>query len=549
MTSGDVPAPLAEGDFSATPVAHVLLYVFERKLDGTLVVWPEPGPDGEVPKGQDRIRFQGGTPVAGRFREGASSLDRGLLPMLGRTSGPYAFYESDLVGQSAQAVTGHVDARSLITASLRSAAREDAVDAVLRRIGDGRIRLRPDLDLSKFEFNAKEKGFVDMLRATSGTPHELIADFGDAKIARRLLYLLAITKSIEPYVAPSKAPGGRASMQTTPQARARVDTSPERPHSMPPPPLTPPAQAKTPTPLPPKKPSSRPPPARGSSPRHASSIEIPPSPPDGLSKEMRERWDEIAKRSIAIEEENYFQMLGVSRDVSTNALRDAYLGLVKRWHPDRLPRELAALKPFVDRVFHHLTTAHETLTDETERPKYNRLVQDGGGTPAADRKVANIVQAAMSFQKVEVLMKRNNLAEARRLLDEALQLNPEEPDYYAQSALLELQLHPGKDAPYATMLASVDKALAMDVKRERAHFVKATILKRMGNNGEALRHFKKALELNPRNIDAEREIRIAGMRGTSASSKPPPPGAGSVSGEGLLSKLFGSSKKKDKASK
>src|SRR5687768_4728771 len=95
--SANLPEPLAQGDLANTPFAHVLLYVQKHALSGSLVVWqPETGD--EKPK-QDRIRFENGVPIAGRLLERASRLDRGMLPLFARTSGPYAFYEDiDLVG-------------------------------------------------------------------------------------------------------------------------------------------------------------------------------------------------------------------------------------------------------------------------------------------------------------------------------------------------------------------------------------------------------------------------------------------------------------------
>src|SRR5262245_44604107 len=127
--AANLPEPIAEGDLAKTPFAHVLLYAEKHGLNGTLVVWrPEPGE--EKPK-QDRMLFEQGRIVAGRLIDRAPRLDRGLLPLFARTSGPYAFYQDvDLVGGGDATRTGRVDLLPLIAASLRGSSRDDVVSRV-----------------------------------------------------------------------------------------------------------------------------------------------------------------------------------------------------------------------------------------------------------------------------------------------------------------------------------------------------------------------------------------------------------------------------------
>ena len=91
----------------------------------------------------------------------------------------------------------------------------------------------------------------------------------------------------------------------------------------------------------------------------------------------------------------------------------------------------------------------------------------------------------------------------------------------------------------------LDKAIAMNTRCEKAYFWRGMLYKRLGKTELAARDFRKVGELNPRNIDAAREVRLHTMRagasgvvqeGKTRDSSPPPPKAGEK--PGLLGRLF-----------
>jgi tetratricopeptide (TPR) repeat protein len=154
--------------------------------------------------------------------------------------------------------------------------------------------------------------------------------------------------------------------------------------------------------------------------------------------------------------------------------------------------------------------------------------------------------AAKEHQKAEVLMRQRSFESAASLLSSAIELVPDESDLLATYAWCIFNL-PQSDGRVKEMMTAVDRALAIEPKHDRAHYYKGMILQRTGKNAEALTSFKKALELNKKNADAAREVRLAEMRGksgTTGRNSAAPPATGEKKAEGgLLSKLFGSSKK------
>jgi curved DNA-binding protein CbpA len=65
--------------------------------------------------------------------------------------------------------------------------------------------------------------------------------------------------------------------------------------------------------------------------------------------------------------ENFYELLGVSEDASTGEIDRAWRERVRRYHPDVNDDARATAQ------FKTLQTAHEVLTDETERAAYDRL--------------------------------------------------------------------------------------------------------------------------------------------------------------------------------
>jgi len=532
------PAPIAEGSAAKTPFAHILVYLETNALTGTLAMWSD---DAGEP-GQDRVLFENGRPVAARFSQSARTLREGLLTLFERQRAPYAFYEANLLGESPSILRGTIDIWALLAESLRENARDDMVEAVLGRFGATLLRMQPGIDLRRFGLDESERPLVELLLASPANVDALVRGSGlPNRLGRRLVYLLAITKAVAPYdgpVTPTARPAtgshpvpsdlrrtppgtripqpGGIHFSTAPGVSAPPSTAGRRPSS-PAVPLVIPAV----------------PAASDTSIRVGSSTSIVPPAPSALSPALAARWQEITARSKLIDNENYFDMLGVSRKAKAEEAKNAYFALAKVWHPDRLAPELASLKPLVEQVFSYLSEAHDTLTNEEKRLKYSQSVKEGGGTPATDRLMTTILDGAMQFQRVELLAKKQDWDEALSLLDRILVASPDEPDYHAMKAWLLMQKHPGKAAPLSDMLASASSALDLHADHEKALFYKGLILKRMGRTAEAYKFFRKANVLNPRNVEAAREVRLSNMRGERVSKAPPPPGAG-----GLLGNLF-----------
>jgi len=292
------------------------------------------------------------------------------------------------------------------------------------------------------------------------------------------------------------------------------------------------------------------PPAAPAAPVAAAPAPAAPAAPAG-GVDLAARRAEIEARSAAVDHDDFFTLLGVTQDVAPERIRTAYFALAKQWHPDRQPADLQDLKSQVARVFARISEAYQTLSDAGRRAEYAASLQEKAESRAAEEeKVVRAFDAALEFQKAEILLKKRDLAGAEALAQRALNADPEEPEYLTLYVWIQA-LRRGDPAPgqesagaaagrYDDLIQQLDAVLEKEPRYERALFYRASLLKRSGQADKAIRDFQLVAELNPKNIDAIREVRLHEMRKRGAPEPQPPQGGGGggAGGPGLLGKIF-----------
>jgi curved DNA-binding protein CbpA len=538
--TSSVPKPLAEGTLSATPFAHVLLSIQKRGLSGTLAIWPE-----DDRPGQDRILFRSGAPAAGRFLDPAADFERALLHVFPRHQGPYAFYEADLIGDAKGVLRGQVDSLSLIATAMRAHVPKDAMTRVIKKLGLERQRIKKGAPLVRLQLQSNEMAFIELMRAEPATAPVLTEQFGDPKLAQRMLYLLAITGCLEVY-RPVSQQKLKAVSSTDSMRKSTPPHRPSRPSGT----MHPPG----------RRPSSRPgsrdshlPGGDSVLPTSVSNLpmgktlsgeivaprELPPPAPRGLSDEHTKRWEETSRVLSMMDRQNYFEMLGVRESAGASDIRSKYMSLAKKWHPDKLPQELDELRPWVEEVFHMLTLANDTVSDEKKRAEYQKTVMQGGGTPESERKLNVMVEAAINFQKVDTLVKRRRYEEAIDICDGAMAVVRKEADYPAMKAWILLLRDGVENEDIADEIRALLKTtFKLNPDHVHGHFTRAHFLKRMGDHEKAHKHFKKVVNLDPKNLEALREVRVGEMRKSRGRSSSPPPRPGDPKRPSIFGKFF-----------
>lgn len=579
--------PSAEGTLGRTPFAHVLLYAHARGLTGVVELEPEGAGvlaqvllvDGRLAK----VLGEGLSPRLGEvlvettsltadqiddayaFREsrslGRALLEEGLVTEdelrvalalqverkltslfeLGDET-RFAYYHGDerVAGVGGDELSS-LDPFPVIWKGVKQAPPWEHVHGTLARIGGYGLRLVAQAEPARFGFDADEAAVAAALEGAAVRIHDVLRlGLLPASATQLVLYALVATKQVEVV---ELSPSARALASSPPppaasgqQPLARVALQPRVVPQGP----APAVEGRAPS-------SARDPRAPTPMPEQSGLTATPmddPGPGGDLSDDPARRRLQVVSRASAAVDEDLYAVLGVAPTSTPAEVEAAFLDRMKRWHPDRLPSALADVRAVATRLVARLTEARATLVDPARRRAYDDVLAGGTSTQDEEAQVERVLRAASDFQKAQVHLKRNDLAACEEAVRAAWEGDPTQADYLALLTWVESQ-KPEAQAPdaLAKLIAKLDKAVSLGERCERAYFYRGMLLKRAGQLPRAMADFRRSAELDPRNLDAVREVRLYTMRGGAPSvpppkpstSKSPPPPAG---GGGLLGRLF-----------
>ena len=271
-------------------------------------------------------------------------------------------------------------------------------------------------------------------------------------------------------------------------------------------------------PPPPKKAPAKPDPSRDPT---GGRISSPPSASDEETRPPDVNPEVEAKVNAALtrmRSQNHYERLGVATESTGAQIKAAYLRLAKEYHPDRLIQDGGSgIKTKADELFSMVADAYQTLTDDAKRKKYDDEVLRGIKDDATDEANA-ILNAEHQFLKGERLLKAGNIQKAFEAFAAAIELYPKESEYQACYGWTMFKLnHPANTAKCNEGEKILKNALSMNARNDKAHLFLGQIAKIKGDLDGARKQFEKALEIQPDNIEAQRELRVMDMRDSKKS--------------------------------
>jgi tetratricopeptide (TPR) repeat protein len=215
----------------------------------------------------------------------------------------------------------------------------------------------------------------------------------------------------------------------------------------------------------------------------------PPGAPGSAEQQLREALLAVKPRA---RERDLFTRLGLARGASRDEVKRAFLRIAKQFHPDRFSSPaLADLQDEVRDFFAAVNEAYEVLSDEKKRAAW--LAKGGSGGEAA----------RIDFQKGEACLRTREHARARGFFESAVRADPR-PEYQAALAFACLTDPARRDVGRARELLN---EATKDPRCDRAFYVAGILARDEKDAGQAERMFRAAVQANPRNADAVRELR------------------------------------------
>ncbi len=574
-------APSAVGTLADTPLAHALVYARNRRLTGRLELTAPDDRRAAVTLWRGRITAVETTPLGlcpGGFFGAvvyelgyidsqtldaslleiaktkrlhgevlierraitAAQRDEALVEQVHRKvhhlftfpdTTAYAFFDAKLAVEPPVAV----DPVGPVWRGIRDYPPTKFVQETMRRVGESALRVTaggsarlPPAESALAELLATRPMTLAEMKATTELPPSRV---------ELLVYLLVIAKCVESVsgvrthpstgALPATMPSGPISAVSIPSPAHASGSIPAARPSGTVPVVRPPSSQRIPIAgIPSGITSAIPPPISSSKLplQRTSSTKIPASPaspasarpsPAGSLAALRSPAevgiDGVIARAATVEDEDYFEVLGLEDGASVEAVRAAFIRLAKTWHPDRVPADLLPIRDEIAKVFSAMSRAQRVLCDEDARRAHLATRKSKRPEPRSRPEIARELETAMG---------RRDFERAVALCQEMIDADPEDAEALAVQAWASIRA--GEDATEETLraaLTKIDKAVNLDRTDDQAVYHRGLVHKRLGNVPAAFRDFARALQLNPKHVEAEREVRIFAMRARKGSGE------------------------------
>jgi len=556
------PLPTISGDLATTSIASLLWSLRQRGLTGTLALHGEC--HAGVSAGETLLTFEGGAltqirqpqpldtlgcllrehgAITGeQFDEslarlaareglqgdilvamgacGPEAVVRGLRAQLRRKAMRVFALEKGRMEffRGCDLLTGFGGARHpedllpLLWPGMRAYPEHAAVAAAVTKLGAHALRLKPSTELSAFGFEGAERSAIERLQAGPAAFAALESTGATTASVRALVALLLITGLAE--LSTDAPPRSASGVQPVFQQR----------------PLEAPRRIS----------SSNLPIVRDLGVRASARPQPPPQviPPRPAPIDVRARMAAAEARLASMQDETYFQMLGLDASMLAQDFRTPYQERVAQWRPEAAPESAIALREVHQQIHALLDEAHTTLSDEASRRRHLSEIMQGAGTPNVRRGQAAQADAATKLHTAQVCLRCGAIDEAGKAAREALMLRGDLPD--AIVVLVTTLFAKDPHGPCIEALGWVNRGLKLAPDSDQMHVLAGRAHARRGDSARALEHFYRAYKINSTNMDAVRELRVAAARHRSGAGAGAGAGATETSTGGkLLAKIFG----------
>lgn len=247
-------------------------------------------------------------------------------------------------------------------------------------------------------------------------------------------------------------------------------------------------------------------------------------------RELEELFERVGRAT------NHYQILGVTRNIEPESLKQTYHRLARRFHPDRFHQD-PALRSRIEDAFAKIAQAYDTLRDKAARASYDlKLEREKNSRPAAEFKSAPPVQPTSSaataprapqpsppttltsaqraednFQRGLSAFKTGKTAQALSFFAEAARLEPKQARYRVQYG----QALAGSEQMRHRAEAEMQAAIQLEPGNAAYRIILAKLYRNLGFLKRAQGELERASAIDPGNAEARELLaELQSMQGT-----------------------------------
>lgn len=232
------------------------------------------------------------------------------------------------------------------------------------------------------------------------------------------------------------------------------------------------------------------------------------SDPEAVAEAIDEKFDEI-------QDQNFYEVLGVSEDVERQEMTSVFRELAQKWHADSFSGiELDdERKQKVQEIFATINTAYQTLSTPSDREEYDAALETG----EADIKA--VFDAEDAFRKGRNMLNAGRYEGAHNQFKKAVERSPEESQYVAHLRYTDYMQIPKDDQGRVQdeeaareILDELKEILEEHDDKAWMYAFVGVVLQGLGKVDAAEHNFREALRLEDDNRIAQQRLRLIKMR-------------------------------------
>ncbi len=248
-----------------------------------------------------------------------------------------------------------------------------------------------------------------------------------------------------------------------------------------------------------------------------------------MAKDLHEVRNEILQMHQRVQEETYYEILGVDMEADAALVGARFRDLARKWHIDRFSNyDLGPDKSKIQEIFSVLNSAHRTLTNPDKRADYDLEIDSGPD-------IASILEAESHFRTGKNRLSGGSFRGAHEAFRQSCELKDDELEYRAHFIFTEHMLI-DKDEDGRVQNRKRSKEIFQELDEinqtitEKAWLLSfmGTVAMGLGDDRQAEDLFQEALMADSQDHEAKRMLRLIRVRRKRAGEK-----------KGFFAKLFG----------